>query len=58
MQAKGELSPDASPDRLAVSLMAALQGGYLLANTAHDVRPMQIALDLALEHIKSCRTRS
>jgi hypothetical protein len=33
--------------------MAALQGGYLLSNTAHDVRPMEIAIDLALEHLKS-----
>lgn len=53
MQAKGTLKPNADPDGLAVGLMAALQGGYLLANTAHDVRPMEISLDLALEHLKS-----
>jgi TetR/AcrR family transcriptional regulator, transcriptional repressor for nem operon len=53
MQAKGTLKPGADPDRLAVGLMAALQGGYLLANAAHDVKPMEIALDLALEHLKS-----
>ena len=58
MQAKGTLRPDADPDQLAVGLMAALQGGYLLANTAHDVRPMEIALDLALEHLKSYLTGS
>jgi AcrR family transcriptional regulator len=52
MQAKGTLSPDARPGRLAVGLMAALQGGYLLASTARDVRPMEIALDLALEHVR------
>jgi AcrR family transcriptional regulator len=56
MQAKGTLRPDADPDQLAVGLMAALQGGYLLANTAHDVRPMEIALDLALEHLTSYLT--
>jgi hypothetical protein len=44
MQAKGTLRLDADPDRLAVGLMAALQGGYLLASTAHDVQPMEIAL--------------
>jgi TetR/AcrR family transcriptional regulator, transcriptional repressor for nem operon len=54
MQAKGALRPDADPDRLAVGLMAALQGGYLLASTARDVRPMEIALDLALGQVKSC----
>jgi TetR/AcrR family transcriptional repressor of nem operon len=53
MQAKGALRPEADPDRLAIGLMAALQGGYLLASTAHDIGPMEIALDMALDHIKS-----
>jgi TetR/AcrR family transcriptional repressor of nem operon len=53
MQAKGALRPDADPGQLAIGLMAALQGGYLLANAAHDVRPMEIAMDQALEHLKS-----
>jgi TetR/AcrR family transcriptional regulator, transcriptional repressor for nem operon len=53
MQVKGALKPDADPDQLAVGLMAAVQGGYLLANTAHDVRPMELAIDMALEHLKS-----
>jgi AcrR family transcriptional regulator len=53
MQAKGTLKASADPDRLGVGLMAALQGGYLLANTAHNVKPMEISLDLALEHLKS-----
>jgi TetR/AcrR family transcriptional regulator, transcriptional repressor for nem operon len=52
MQAKGTLKPSASPDDLAVGLMAALQGGYLLANTAHDVGPMMVSIDMALEHLK------
>ena len=53
MQAKGALKPDANPEQLAIGLMAALQGGYLLASTTHDVRPMEIAIDQALEHLKS-----
>jgi TetR/AcrR family transcriptional regulator, transcriptional repressor for nem operon len=56
MQADGTLGPNADPGRLAVGLMAALQGGYLLASTARDVRPMEIALDLALDHVKSYLT--
>ena len=56
MQAKGTLSPKADPEQLAIGLMAALEGGYLLANTAHNVQPMEIALDLALEHVKSYLT--
>jgi hypothetical protein len=31
MWADGTLGPDADPGRLAVGLMAALQGGYLLS---------------------------
>lgn len=53
MQVKGALKPDADPRQLAIGLMAALQGGYLLSNTAHDVQPMEIAIDQALEHLKS-----
>jgi AcrR family transcriptional regulator len=56
MQVKGTLKPSANPDELAIGLMAALQGGYLLANTAHDVRPMEISIDLALAHLKGCLT--
>jgi TetR/AcrR family transcriptional repressor of nem operon len=50
---KGVLRPDADPEVLAIGLMAALQGGYLLAQTARDVAPMKVALDMALEHVKS-----
>lgn len=56
MQAAGTLSPEADPERLAVGLMAALQGGYLLAQTAHDIRPMEVALDLAIDHIAEYAT--
>jgi len=46
-------SPSTPPGSQVADLLAALQGGYLLANTAHDVRPMEIAMDQALEHLKS-----
>lgn len=52
MQDTGTLAADAHPRKLAVGLMAALQGGYLLAQAAHDVTPMEIALDMALEHVR------
>jgi AcrR family transcriptional regulator len=52
MQEKGSLKLAADPGELAVSLMAAVQGGYLLARTAHSVRPMEISVDLALEHLR------
>lgn len=56
MQDEGSLRPDADPGNLATGLMAALQGGYLLAQTEHDVRPMEVALDMALDHVKSYLT--
>jgi hypothetical protein len=33
--------------------MAAVQGGYLLAQTAHDAEPMRVALDMALAHVET-----
>jgi TetR/AcrR family transcriptional repressor of nem operon len=53
MQDKGSLAADANAEHLATGLLAALQGGYLLAETAHDVAPMKIALDMALAQIGS-----
>jgi TetR/AcrR family transcriptional regulator, transcriptional repressor for nem operon len=53
LRAAGVLRPEADPERLGVGLLAALQGGYLLARGAHDPAPMGIALDMALAHIDS-----
>ena len=53
MRQSNVLRADADPERLATFLMAALQGGYLLADAAHDVAPMAVALDMALEQVKS-----
>ncbi len=57
MQDDGILAVKADPDALATGLMAALQGGYLLAQADHDVAPMAAALDMALAHIESLTTR-
>src|SRR4051812_19137095 len=51
LQLAGEIRAGADIEQLAIGLMAALQGGYLLSRTARDIRPMRIALDLALIHI-------
>ena len=53
MRDGGALRAGAEPARLATGLMAALQGGYLLAQTAHDIAPMAIALDMAIDHVKA-----
>ncbi|GGO01445.1 TetR/AcrR family transcriptional regulator [Microbispora bryophytorum] len=57
LQDSGALPPEASADQLATGLMAALQGGYMLAQTAHDVTPMATAIDMALAHIESLSER-
>lgn len=53
MQARGLLRDDADPYVLAESTIAVLQGGYLLASTKRDIRPMRNALAAALGQLKS-----
>ena len=50
------LSPQADPAELAVTVMTALQGGLLLAQTTRDVRPLELALDMAIAHAGRYRT--
>ncbi len=48
-----ELIPaDADVAQLATGLVAAVQGGYLLAQTAGDVAPMAAAVDVSLAHLQ------
>jgi len=51
MQHGGELQRDADPNDLASAIMAALQGGLLLAQTTRDTRHLQLSLDMALDHV-------
>jgi TetR/AcrR family transcriptional regulator, transcriptional repressor for nem operon len=51
MHARGGLTPDTDPDTLALALLAALQGGLLLAQIARDTKPLEAALDAMLELI-------
>lgn len=44
---------DADYTRLAVAVLAATQGGYILAQAAHDVALMRIAMDMALAHVRA-----
>jgi TetR/AcrR family transcriptional regulator, transcriptional repressor for nem operon len=52
MQESGELRSDADPRALATAVMAAVQGGYLMAQLAHDIEPMAAALTMAVEHVR------
>ncbi len=49
----GTLSSDADPATLAVSTIASLQGGLLLAELERSTRPLEIALDAAIAHLRS-----
>jgi TetR/AcrR family transcriptional repressor of nem operon len=51
MRARGELGPHARPSDLATAVLTALQGGLLLAQTMRLTRPLELALDMALEHV-------
>lgn len=50
MREDGLMSPEADPAELAVTVMTALQGGLLLAQTTRDARPLELALDMAIAH--------
>lgn len=53
MRDRGLLAEDADPQILAETTIAIMQGGYLLASTKRDGRPMRLALSAALAHLKS-----
>jgi len=50
MREDGLISREADPAELAVTVMTALQGGLLLAQTTREVRPLELALDMAIAH--------
>jgi TetR/AcrR family transcriptional regulator, transcriptional repressor for nem operon len=53
MQQRRDLGPDADPDALAYSLLAATQGGYLLTQAHRDAYALEATLDAAITHIES-----
>jgi TetR/AcrR family transcriptional repressor of nem operon len=53
MRDRGDLRPDADPEQLTYALMAALQGGMLLGQTARDIAPLEAALRSVLEYLNS-----
>jgi TetR/AcrR family transcriptional repressor of nem operon len=58
MHALGRLGPDADPRRLALALLAALEGGLLLAQIQRDPEPLAAGLDAMLTLIASLSTTS
>jgi TetR/AcrR family transcriptional regulator, transcriptional repressor for nem operon len=57
MHARGELRKNTDPDKLALGLLAALQGGLLLTQLRRDTAPLEAGLDLALDRIRSLTVR-
>jgi AcrR family transcriptional regulator len=53
MAERGTLPPEADPEQLASGLLAALQGGALLATATRSPKPLQTALDLAIQQIEA-----
>jgi AcrR family transcriptional regulator len=56
MVADGALRPEAHPASLATGLLAAVQGGLLLACGTRESRPLQTALDQAVAHVLELAT--
>jgi hypothetical protein len=55
MRDRGELRGEAKPEDLATMVIAAIEGGLLLAQTTRTSRPLELALDMAIEHVaRSC----
>ena len=57
MRERGDIAASADPNKLAFALLSAVQGGLLLAKTTHSSRPLEIALDMAIEHVARHVTR-
>lgn len=51
-QQDGVIPQDADVAELATGFVAAVQGGYLLAQTSRDVTPMASAIDMAIAHLR------
>ena len=49
LHAAGDLPDGTDPDKLAVILLAALQGGLILAQVQRDTRPLETAVDTILD---------
>jgi AcrR family transcriptional regulator len=56
MQDRGDLRSDANTTELAYALLAAAEGGQLLAKALRDVTPLELALDTVIERIASLTT--
>ena len=55
MRHRGELRPEADPRHLAVSLVAAHQGGAMLTHATGDAEPLRVAVNAAVDYVALVR---
>jgi len=51
MHERGELPAEVDPERLALALLAAHQGGLILTQVRRDPAPIEAALDAMIDHV-------
>jgi len=51
MQERAGAKPGADLRELSQAMLAGLQGGLLLAQTMRSTRPLELALDMAIDHV-------
>ncbi|CAP56720.1 TetR/AcrR family transcriptional regulator [Gluconacetobacter diazotrophicus] len=52
MRQIGQLDSDTDVAAVAVAMVAAVQGGIILAKTSRETRPLELAIDMALAYVK------
>lgn len=58
MHERGELPAEVDPDRLALALLAAHQGGLVLTQVRRDPAPLEAALDEMIAHVAELRAQA
>jgi len=51
MQTRAGVKPSVDLQELSEAMLASLQGGLLLAQTMRSTRPLELALDMAIDHV-------
>ncbi|MDT5346169.1 MAG: TetR/AcrR family transcriptional regulator, transcriptional repressor for nem operon [Mycobacterium sp.] len=55
--ARGELPDDTDIDRLALAMLAGIQGGLLLSQVRRTTAPLEAAVDTMIEHLRTLGVR-
>lgn len=56
MKDRGRIDAGVDVAALAVAFLATIQGGILLSKVAHDSRPLELAVEMALEQVRRLST--